>query len=415
MMSEPFLIKNEIFSVLKGLINKHIKPYIVRERKINSETFFSLLLNYCLGNETYSSTVIKHNIEKSLEGFEKNTISTGGFSLSRQRIHYSAFKNIFYDLRDYSMKYEEKYKNINRKSPIILSGDGSDIFLDHGFLNKGYGSNNNKFVGVGKLSIVYNTSYELIHDLIISSNRNERTLLKQQIDILKEGSIIVLDMGYYSKDLLNELNKKNIHVIFRIQKGYFKKITENKNDQFLNLSIDKKSSINVRIVKYKVHSPEKNSYQEYRLLTTLLNKKKYPLKTLKEMYFSRWDIEENIKILKSKIHLNKLVSKTENSINQEVYMSGIVSLITRILELDTVLYLEKKKEKNITINEINKTYKVETSTVINVLKNYYRKFTVSSLEEFLTFYNCILNVLGSLITKKRPNRHFRHEVKGLKK
>jgi len=69
--------------------------------------------------------------------------------------------------------------------------------------------------------------------------------------------------------------------------------------------------------------------------------------------------------------------------------------------------LNTKKKRFI---DLNKTFKVNTCSVINVLKNHYRSLLVSKPN--MELYNAILNVLSDTIFLNRPNRNFPHEKLG---
>lgn len=81
--------------------------------------------------------------------------------------------------------------------------------------------------------------------------------------------------------------------------------------------------ITVRVLRYRVEERGIRS-REIVLMTTLLDKVKYPAADIAELYRARWQVEVNLRNLKQTLGMNSLRCKTVDGVTREVLMFALV-------------------------------------------------------------------------------------------
>jgi IS4 transposase len=119
----------------------------------------------------------------------------------------------------------------------------------------------------------------------------------------------------------------------------------------------------VRFIGYRLFSYESNKYEDYYIITNILDKKKYTMDIIKKLYTRRWEIETCIKTLKTRFSMYDNTSKSENLVKQELYSTAILSLINRLLTVFTL-----NSVPNINIRKTDKVYTVNSAVSTNIIK-----------------------------------------------
>jgi hypothetical protein len=89
----------------------------------------------------------------------------------------------------------------------------------------------------------------------------------------------------------------------------------------------------VRELRYRIERPGFRT-QQVTLVTTLLDRRKYPMHDLAELYRARWAVETNLKHLKQTMHMDVLRSKTVEGVRKELWVYLIVYNQVRLLMCD---------------------------------------------------------------------------------
>lgn len=182
---------------------------------------------------------------------------------------------------------------------------------------------------------------------------------------LKEGDILVGDRGFCSFAHIAMLARSRVEAVFRMnashkvdfrcqrsnKSGYHKVVRGKRlrklgaKDHVITWSkthlIPKwlgKSEFNrlpetieVRELRYELKKPGFRS-RTITLVTTLLDPKKYPKKAIAELYGLRWEVETNIRHLKTTMNMDVLRSKTVEGVMKELYVFCLVyNMIRRVM------------------------------------------------------------------------------------
>jgi len=212
---------------------------------------------------------------------------------------------------------------------------------------------------VGKFLLMINHSTGMIRDLFTCSlNNHELSQVHNLHPQLKEKDVLVGDRGFCSYIHIALLFMRKIHPVMRIHQRMITDFTPNrphgtkntkslprtpwikalgKNDQLVWWLKPKKcpstisqkmfeklpDKICVRELQYEVIAKGYRS-RTVKLVTTLLDSEKYSLEDLAKLYMQRWQIEVNLRDLKTTMGLDVLKCKSVEGVLKELYMFMMV-------------------------------------------------------------------------------------------
>ncbi len=176
-------------------------------------------------------------------------------------------------------------------------------------------------------------------------NTSERKQALLLLDQLEAGDIVLEDRGYPSWALFWEHQKRGVDFITRMLTNkpwpvVQKFLASGKRDQRVVLPMSKKArqlykndpsvpkSLTIRLIRLTLKTGK-----IVVLATSLLSRKKYPAKEIREIYPQCWPVEEGNKSLKCHQVIEKFHAKDVNGIYQEVNAHYLLMAITRLLML----------------------------------------------------------------------------------
>ena len=198
------MINNSLKSIYKKLLNDHDKTWLKRRRKINTETIFDYLSKSCSHNTGLSSCI---DLTKEF--------SHVAMIKARNKIDPSLFYSINKILHG---KHESLDNN-------IFAIDGSKVHVPHNFIKKGYFTRTCNKVEkrpakrpLIMLSALTGIFSDTIVDYTLTKHFNERACVIPLIKNLKKNDIVILDRGYYSKEIFSTFYNLKIDCIMRVKK-----------------------------------------------------------------------------------------------------------------------------------------------------------------------------------------------------
>lgn len=354
---EQFLVC--VKNIFEEKITNYDALWRIRARDIDTKFLLIFIIKLIIpkDNRGYSCTLSNLFTKLLSSNVVRESITAPSICVARKKLNASIFKEINLDV----IKMVENYQ-----SPPLWFGhrlytvDGSKFNLPKDLIKEGYKVPFEKaYYPQCLVSCVYEVLTNLPIDFEVSKIINERKCLINHLKIIEKNSVLLMDRGYFSFETLVTCIENSISPIFRLQKlnGYkeIKKFrNSNKTDVTImlqppkNLLEDVKNGkiaininpIKVRLIKYKIGE------NEYVLLTTLLDNKKYPKEIFPDVYHSRWGIEEMLKVSKIITGVQDFHSKSENGIKQEIYAHFLLITILKILELKAYQNIELKEKKD---------------------------------------------------------------------
>lgn len=163
----------------------------------------------------------------------------------------------------------------------------------------------------------------------------ETALLRQLLDDVAVGSVLLADRYYCSYWMLALARKRHIDVVFRLhQKRHYdfrkgKRLGDNDHivvwhkpqrpdwmDEEIYASLPK--TLQVREVRYTVTTPGCRT-KKLVVATTLLAAEEYTTAMLADLYHQRWHVEVDIRSIKQSLAMNHLRCKTPFMIEKEIW------------------------------------------------------------------------------------------------
>lgn len=312
------------------------------------------------------------------------------FQISFQKITPSALTQsrnklspeVFVGIRDVILTeyYSDNEERVDRWKGFRLLGiDGSKITLPFTHdLEKIYGIIKNqkeiKDVIQARVSVLYDVLNEMVVDGILSPNVvGEVTLAHKHVLHMSPYDLVILDRGYPSFGLALDILSAEADFLFRC-KSSFNKVTQRfanssktedvveiapkQNGSFKGKNYTAKSRLKVRLVKVFLKTGEVEI-----LMTSLINKLKYPYNIFAELYFMRWRVEVFYDRIKNILMLENFSGLTPHAIMQEFYCALLISNLQTLLLEEAQMELDTKKKGQ------KHVYKVNVSLSLGFMKN----------------------------------------------
>jgi hypothetical protein len=379
----------EIKELFENTFKKYDNLWIERERKINTKLLVLFLFRLVIPKDErgYANTLLEifnNFLDKDIQDVPKSLAAS---SLCEARMKLDP--EIFRELNEGIIKIWDYYN----KEPALWHGlklygiDGSKLLLPRELLKEGF-KKDGKHVHYpnGLLSSVYDLFTGIPHDYCFVNHGNERACALEHLKKRTDPALYVHDRGYFSFELLSAYNETNKNALFRLQKKTRIKVIDdfwesNETDieavvhppekliQKVKKGLCKArlEPIKVRLIKYTIND------QTYILLTTLVDREKYPESCFKEVYRFRWGHEEMLKISKEITGVTDFHSKTKRGIEQELSAHFVIITLLKIIESQAHHQVEKKmsdkkvvqkKLRRLTSNVTEKALKKSTSTSV---------------------------------------------------
>ena len=105
--------------------------------------------------------------------------------------------------------------------------------------------------------------------------------------------------------MCKHINKNLIKFLLTKTNNLSKKIDDlNTNDTIINFELNDDLQIKLRMLKYKINK------DDYYILTTLIDKNKYSIDCLKNLYKKRWNIETDFRYSKYNLSMENITSES---------------------------------------------------------------------------------------------------------
>jgi hypothetical protein len=312
-----------------------------------------------------------------------NIIDVSKVSLIKKRdsINFVYFKKICNEILNFIYKDHDKQR--------IIGVDGTYIPLSIELKKYGFTTSNKNTYCIGLVSSLFDLNDEVLINYRLCKNHNEREGLLKQIKYLRSGDTLIMDRGYYSKNLLFLLNKMKIKVIFRmtINNLMIKKIIEKGQTSMNIIIVYNNESIKFRIITYQING------KNYFLGTTIMNHK---VNYFKNLYWKRWKVEINFRESKYVLSLNNISSKNENKVRQDIYIHNILFLLNSFVKN----HIQKGLSNDKFINSKDSFHLIVNNILYLIL---YKKMTVSTINKIKKICLCLLKAP----IKNVPDRNYK--------
>jgi len=421
----------KVITIIAEVAYEFDKIWQKRKRIIDSMLLIFLIfrLLYSKNSQGYGTTISDfwNNCRKMKFPLpQKKPICASAFTKARSKLDETIFKVL--NKRIISAYEEETNKSYRLNNQRIFAVDGSKINLPRELIEQGYKTpSDNAYYPQGLVSCLYQLKSKIPYDFDLVKHGDERKCALLHLRSLKENDIVVYDRGYFSYAMLYYHVKAGVYPVFRLQKNTYKEIEEFRNsdrvDQIITINPSTDTSRDIkkkfpdiiivplrfRLIKYTV------AETTYCIGTTLMDKQ-YEINLFKDIYHSRWGIEELYKVSKEFIIIEDFHGKTERGVKQELFAHFVLITMNRLCSNKAEDQLSKilspLSKKNNSTPEIKVNFKNCLATVSRHLE-----------EIMFVPVNCVKGVIQQIVSsisryrqKVRPNRSYvRKSMKPIKK
>lgn len=346
------------------------------------------------------------------------SVSAAAWSKSRQKFSHGAFKEINDNVIVSAFYEEDFYHKWNGHR--LLAIDGSSLSLpDHPSIEdqfgKQYQSNQHgpypKGISMSRVSVLYDLINEIGIDAKIAPYKSsEYELAHEHVDnFVSPKDLLILDRGYGSFALFAHIIKADADVLCRLSSSSFTEVkTLLKRDKagvskIVKLKAGKHcyqklkdmglpKQLRLRFVTVRLETGELEV-----LVTSLLDKNKYPTELFKELYFKRWKIETYYSRIKNRLDLENFSGKTCESVLQDFYATILVSNFESILSDVAKEAMENENPKRANKYQLNKC------VTYHAIKDHALEIILSDMPEEEVLEKLLKLFFGSM-NYKRPER-----------
>lgn len=367
------------------------KDAFSRERKLPLQDLIGIILKKAANSNRFGLSITSQFY------FESLAIAPSKQSISeaRQKICWRLFEKVFSSLS------EESPNRKNWKSHTVKIIDGTKVRVPR---------NVELMTAFGSSSSQHGLSHYPTLNLVILSDAfsneplgvelgkyesSERELASRLFSKLSSKDVLLLDRGLGSKAIYCELESKKVAFVHRVPtKGIcFNQVKDflvsGKSTEIIELKTDSNETLKIRLVRGNGPTSEETIVYA----TNLLDERKYSSNEIHELYRARWQVETNIGHLKNTLGLEKIKSKSYNSVLQDIYAHLIILSLAAKAERKAKEHLEIKSEKE----------SLSIKYIISLLARNMRTLCGYTAKKS---WNLIVNLAKNIIWHRQSNRNY---------
>ena len=263
-------------------------------------------------------------------------VSASSICVARAKIHADVFRRIHRAILEQAPRETAGQLWHGHR---IFAVDGSKLNLPRPLAQEGYRTpSSNAHYPQGLLSCLYQLRSRIPVDFDLLAHGNERLAALAHLRALAPGDVVVYDRGYYSFQLLHAHAERRLQAVFRLQRNasalFRDFILGDRTDHTVTVTPSADvlrqhpqaafQPCRVRLIKYTVGTTT------YTLATTLLDRQRYSVRDLADLYHGRWSIEELYKISKQLLTVEEFHGQTERTVQQELFAHFSLIALARL-------------------------------------------------------------------------------------
>ncbi|MFH1766682.1 MAG: IS4 family transposase [Patescibacteria group bacterium] len=425
----------KVIHIIHETANEYDDKWRIRRRVLNSKLLMLLIFRLVSSRNSKSYGTAIDDLWDSCDKLkitlpQENSIAPSSFCAARKKLDASVFKCVNQRIISEYAQEAGRYKWLGHR---LFAIDGSRINLPRELTAYGYKTlSKNMYYPEGLLSCLYQIKSQLPFDFSLTPHLDERLCATQHLNILRPHDVVVYDRGYFSYMLLRQHCQMGIHAIFRLQDYSCNVIREfsesSQTDVVVDIAPSRKRNIQqrypdysnlnpvpfkMRLIKYEIGG------NVYRLGTTLLDDKRWPLRDLMDVYHARWGIEELYKISKQYFVIEDFHAKSERGVKQEIYAHFVLITMNRLFANQSDINLNGNDSASLPTQRLQTVNPTVPNMVLPRIQTNFKNCihaVVQSLEELLMIHDHIATVVHrvfNLIVRRyqrvRPGRSYQRK------
>ncbi len=336
------------------------------------------------------------------------SVSTAAFCKARMKLSHQAFielnddlVKIFYDVASITKWHGHRLLAVD--GSVTQLPNSKELF-DH------YGkARSNAGMPAVRLSQLYDVKNNMTVDLQVESHTvGERDMALKHLNKTQAGDLVVYDRGYPAVWFYKYHMLKNIDFCMRIVKSsnVVKAFIESgKYSDVVNFPCIEKSlrrcrkdkistePLNLRLVRVDLPSGQVEI-----LVSSLTDQQAYPTSIFADLYHQRWGVEEDYKILKSRLNIENYSSLSVEGILQDLHAKLLTKNLASVAAFDAKMELKSSETTR------RYEYKINVTFAINQLKDNIVRFMMKIAGAELS--RLLISKISKSLSVIRPNRKF---------
>jgi len=400
-------------------IETFLEPrYFTRERRLNLEITLSLLLNMVRPGARvgYQQVIDRFFSDTSLAFPEQKVVKPpdkAAFNRARKKIPVEVFQILFARATEYAQTLARQQAKLTWNGFRVCAIDGTKKNLPDSLeLREYFDAPQHAHFPQMITGVLFDVLAKLpLNYMRAPFNTPEREMAAVLLKELGPGDLLLLDRGYPGYQMFYALLEQGIEFLIRLPKdGMFKEVQDflarGKRDGKITLHPPQRllrenpatdyRPLTLRIVVVSLPETKKTAV----FITTLLERKKYPLRALRNLYHHRWQEEEFFKTIKEHLRAEEFRGQSIQFIDQELLSTYLYYILTRIM------VLEAAGKYNIPVENL------ETKAALEAVARYLDRLLLAhNLEQCRQLINRCLAEISWRRYRHRPNRKFPRKSK----
>ncbi len=384
----------------------------IRTRSLTFKTLISFFVN--LNKGSYETELKQFFKTKNNQDVAMPEVTKSAVSKAREKLKASAF----IEMNDELVRgYESEGGLKTWKGMRLVAVDGStatvpDEVSDHfGVWNVKDGEPCPK----ARVSQLFDVQNHITLDALIRpKNEGERELATQHFTKLMPTDLVLLDRGYPAAWLFMLIISLGSQFCARVKASLWNVTAEfcnsGKMEEIIYLPVShvskqkcKEIGLGISPIKVRLLRIDLPSGQTEILITSLLDKEIFPYDLFAELYFERWAIEEDYKIMKCRIQIENFSGQTNHSVYQDfhakVFSKNLMMIIVNSTYPDLMKRTEKRKYK----------YHINFTQALSGMKNHIVLLIMQPYEKMCDTIIKLQTLFLRCIEAIRPGRKYERD------
>lgn len=266
-----------------------------------------------------------------------------------------------------------------------------------------------------RLSQLYDVMNRLSVDVQVESHRTgEREMALMHLRHAQQGDLILYDRGYPALWLFKMHLQKQVEFCVRTKLDYSNEIEafvkSRRRDAIVAFPCVEKSlrrclkeglsvePLRIRLIKIKLPNGQKQV-----LMTSLMDKEQFPYECFQELYHLRWGVEEDYKVMKSRLTIENFTGQSVEAILQDIQAKVLTKNIAAVAMRDS-----ESLSRDITEHR-QLTYKLNFTQALGRLKDNIVRLLLD--DDVKSLYEKLINAIAKGLSACRPGRKFSRKDK----
>lgn len=344
-----------------------------------------------------------------------NNVTAAAFCKARKKFSHTAFKSLNEVLVKtfYQTDYVKHWNGLR-----LLAVDGSVTTLPNSpELMRHFGkAREHSNRPATRVSQLYDVINNITVDLQVGlHSTGERDLAVNHLEFCRQGDLILYDRGYPANWFFKLHQHKSIDYCARVPVKSTNMIKNFVKSGHLDLIVDfpciEKSLVKCRLlglpttpIKLRLVKVLLQGRKFEVLITSLIDQKRFPYNEFKALYGRRWNVEEDYKLMKSRLDIENFSGLSVEAIKQDIHAKVLTKNLGAVAIIEANVLVEEQ------YGHREKQYKINTTFVLSQLKDNVIRFIMRI--EKIDLIEVFILAISKVVNAVRPDRKsYRNKAK----